>query len=369
MDDRELNRALLARQGLAERIDAPLDKVLERIGAVQAQSWPAAAVALWSRSQDFEPARLYAALADGSLVTGLVHRGTVHLMSAREHPLYAGALEASGKAEPWRTKEQRSDDAAQLRPAIAAAATGRLLDAGQIAELAEAWVAKHPDAIPQEELAKQRDVKWRTLLRGGDLVRVPANGTWGPKAPDAVTGPPAPKATGAALDAVVLCHLRAFGPAGADDIAAWLGWRTGQVNDALGRLGDAVQEIARGRRTLYDVPEGPRPDGDGEAPPRLLAAFDSVILAYAPKRRARLIPDGAFERIYNRANLQIRPTFLLDGLVAGTWSAQVKGKKGSLQLSPFGRLPRGAKAALTAEGEALLAAVYPAATNRAVTVA
>jgi hypothetical protein len=369
MDDRELNRALLARQGLLERIDAPLDEVLERVGAVQAQSWPAAAVALWSRVQGFEPARLYAALTDASLVTGLVHRGTVHLMSAREHPLYAGALEASGKADPWRTKAPRGQDAAGLRPAIAAAARGRVLDAGEIAELAETWVAEHPDAIPGEELAKQRDVRWRTLLRGGDLVRVPAGGTWGPKAPDAVTGPPSPKATGEALDAVVLCHLRAFGPAGADDVAAWLGWRTGQVTEALGRLGDRVEEIAGGRRTLYDVPGAPRPGGDADAPPRLLAAFDSVILAYAPKRRTRLIPDGVFERIYTRANLQIRPTFLLDGLVAGTWSAQVKATKATLQLSPFGRLPRGARAALTSEGEALLAALHPTAANRAVTVA
>jgi hypothetical protein len=70
MDDRELNRALLARQGLLERIDAPLDEALERIGAVQAQSWPAAAVALWTRVADFTPERLYAALDDGALVTG-----------------------------------------------------------------------------------------------------------------------------------------------------------------------------------------------------------------------------------------------------------------------------------------------------------
>jgi hypothetical protein len=368
MDDRECNRALLARQGLLERIDAPLDDVLERVGAVQAQSWPAAAVALWTRVQGFEPQRLYAALEDGSVVTGLVHRGTVHLMSAREHPLYAGALEASGKAAPWRTKAPRGEDADELRAAVAAAAKGRVIDATKVAELAEAWVAEHPDAIPEEELAKQRAVKWRTLLRGGDFLRVPSNGTWSSKAPDAVTGPPLPKATGEALDAVVLCHLRAFGPAGADDVAAWLGWRTGQVTEALDRLGDAVEEIDGGRRTLYDVPGAPRPGGDAEAPPRFLAAFDSVILAYAPKRRARLIPEGTFDRIYNSANLQIRPTFLLDGMVAGTWSAEGKGKKATLTVSPFGRLPRGAKAALTAEGEALLAGVYPAATNRAVTV-
>jgi hypothetical protein len=251
MDDRELNRALLARQGLLERIDGPLDEVLERIGAVQAQSWAAAAVALWTRVADFTPDRLYGALDDGALVTGLVHRGTVHLMSAREHPLYAGVLEASGQADPWRTKAERGTEAAKLRPAIAKAARGAVLNPKDVAELAEAWVAEHPDAIPEEELAKQRAVSWRTLLRGGDLVRVPSGGEWGPRAPDAVTGAPKAKATGTALDAVVLAHLRAFGPAGADDVAAWIGWKARPGRDAIDRVSSDLEELEHGELALY----------------------------------------------------------------------------------------------------------------------
>jgi hypothetical protein len=181
-----------------------------------------------------------------------------------------------------------------------------------------------------------------------------------------VTGPPKAKAKGKALDAIILAHLRAFGPAGADDIAAWISWKAGPVREAVERVVGDLEELEQGRRTLYDVPDGPRPDADTEAPPRYLAAFDSAILAYAPKRRSRLVPEGTFERIYNRANLQIRPTFLLDGFVAGTWSTEVKGKKATLMFSPFARLPRGAKGALVDEGEALLAGVYPKATNRTV---
>ena len=44
----------------------------------------------------------------------------------------------------------------------------------------------------------------------------------------------------------------------------------------------------------------------------------------------------------------------------------MKGRKATLTFSPFARLPRGAKGALTDEGEALLAGVHPKATNRAV---
>jgi hypothetical protein len=365
MNDRELNRALLARQGLLERIDAPVAEALERIGAVQAQSWPAAAVALWSRVEAFTPQVLYDALEDGTALTALVHRGTVHLMSAREHPMYAGTFAASGNAVPWR-RQAPGDDGDALRAALVQAATGTAITAKDVARLAEDWVAEHPDAIPEEELEAQRKVGWRTLLRCGDLVRVPASGTWGSKAPDAVTAPPEERlAPERAVDAAVLAHLRAFGPAGADDVASWLGLKTGQAKQALERAGEDIVEI-EGRRTLYDVPDGPRPDGDAEAPARFLAAFDSVILAYAPKRRSRLIPEGRFEQIYNRANLQIRPTFLLDGIVAGLWSTEVKGRKATLTVTPFARLPRGAKGELTAEAEALLQGVHPAATNRTI---
>jgi hypothetical protein len=359
IDDRALNRALLARQGLLERIHAPLADAIERIGAVQAQSWPAVPVALWSRVQDFSPDALYAALEDETLVTGIVHRGTVHVVSAREHPLYAGVLDAV----PWRTKAEPGKDAAKLPAAIRAAAKGEVLSNDDVAEVAEAFVERHPGALAPEELEHQRKQRWRTLLRSGDLLRVPSSGAWGPKAPDAVTAAPAAKTPAAdALDAVVRAHLRAFGPAGADDVAAWIGWKVGPIREAIERAEGVVELEGR----LYDVEDGPRPDADTEAPVRFLAAFDSVILAYAPKRRARLIPEGAFEQIYNRANLQIRPTFLVDGLVAGTWAAQVKGRKASITVRPFGRLPRGAKGELGAEAEALLAGVHPSATNRSV---
>lgn len=49
LDDRALNRALLARQGLLEPFDLPIAETVERIGAVQSQYWPAPPVALFSR--------------------------------------------------------------------------------------------------------------------------------------------------------------------------------------------------------------------------------------------------------------------------------------------------------------------------------
>ena len=43
-----LNRAVLARQGLLERLDLPPAEAVEAVGALQAQYWPAPPAALWS---------------------------------------------------------------------------------------------------------------------------------------------------------------------------------------------------------------------------------------------------------------------------------------------------------------------------------
>src|SRR6202008_143199 len=114
-------------------------------------------------------------------------------------------------------------------------------------------------------------------------------------------------------------------------------------------------------RALYDLPDAPRPDGDADAPPRLLAAFDSALLAYAAKHRARILPPEYRDDVYERANLRIRPSFLVDGLVAGTWSSEVRRREAVVTLKPLGKLTRGARAALTEEAERLARAVHPAA--------
>jgi hypothetical protein len=367
LPDRALNRALLARQGLLERFDSAVVDVVEAIGAMQGQAWSALPVGLWSRMRSFVPADLYAALESGDLRWGIGLRGTLHLVSAREHPAYA--VVAHGATAGWaRVLEQTSDGMDALRAALLSYAGPQSRTNEQIRDFAELWVGDHPQAIDAAEVEAQRALNWRPIYRWSALTRVPNGGAWGTKPPPdhlAVAIPPTSRlapSTGSALADVARAHLRAFGPAAVEDIASWTGTPTPPLRELVQRLGGELVSFADDHgRTLYDLPDAPRPDPETPAPARLLGAFDSTLLAYASKRRERILPDGLKDIVYQKGNLQIRPSFLVDGLVAGTWSAEVRRREATLTIRPVGRLTKAAGKELTAEGEGLLAALHPTA--------
>ncbi len=368
-----LNRALLARQGLLERLDAPLAEAVEAIGAVQAQQWNAPPVALWSRVEGFTPGDLYAALEAGDLVTGTLLRVTLHLVSAREHPAYA-AVAAAEAGHHWRRTDAEPGKAvAPLLTKLRAYARRTPRTGEEVGAFIEEWVAEHPDALDPGELERQRELQWRPFQRWSAFVRVPADGAWGSKAPTSLSTAPRPRGApkgDAALDEVVRRHLRAFGPAAADDVASWIGARNPPVRAALERLeGELVRLEDEDGRALHDLAGAPRPEPDTPAPVRLLAPFDSVLLAYASKRRERILPDEHRDAVYERRNLRIRPTYLVDGRVAGTWALEVKRRVAVVTLTALQKLPRATRSELVAEAERLAKAIQPEAKGHDVVVA
>jgi hypothetical protein len=351
MTDRELNRALLARQGLLERMDAPLTEVVESIGAMQGQAWAALVPGLWSRMASFSAADLYGALERGDLHWGIGIRGTLHLVSAREHPDYA----AVAATDNWhRAIGETTDGMRELRAAVLNFAKREARTREEIREFSDAWVHDHPGAIDAREVEAQRSLKWRPVLRWSRLIRVPKDGKWGAKAPADHLAAPGADAGEGALERVARAHLRAFGPASAEDVAQWIGWRAPPVRELLDRLDDLVRIDA-----LYDLPDAPLPDPDTPAPPRLLGAFDSTLLAYASGHRGRILPEGLRDVVYEKKNLQIKPAFLVDGLVAGIWSIEVRRREATLTLRPAKKLPAKVRKELTAEAERLARALHP----------
>ncbi len=100
-------------------------------------------------------------------------------------------------------------------------------------------------------------------------------------------------------------------------------------------------------------------------PVRYLPEFDNLVLAYDD--RSRVIADE-HRPLVTTKNLRVRATFLVDGVVAGTWTIEVKRKVATVRLAPFGSLPARAAKALTVEGEALARFAEPAAASHAVAI-
>jgi len=307
LSERALNRALLARQGLLEPLAGDPVEVLERIGPLQAQNWAAPPVGLWARTG--RKAELTPALEGRRLLYGTLLRGTLHLVSAAQYPSYAAVVEASGargqpQFEPLRQALLEFAAEPRTQP--------------ELVDFVEGWVTGHGGKIDAAELARQRQYRWRPLLRWHALVRAPEGRRSEHRALAAPVAPAQWPDSDTALRDVVRLHLQAFGPAAADDVAQWIGFKTPPVRAALEGLDLERFEDERGRR-LFDLADAPRPHPETPAPPRLLPWFDNVVLAYAPANRGRILPDAYRDRVYVRANLQWLPLLLLDGMVAGTW--------------------------------------------------
>jgi len=85
LSERELNRALLARQLLLERATSPIPTAIERIGGLQTQYAPSAYIGLWSRVTGLERDDLTRALERRAVIQGTLMRVTIHMVSARDY--------------------------------------------------------------------------------------------------------------------------------------------------------------------------------------------------------------------------------------------------------------------------------------------
>jgi len=74
-----------------------------------------------------------------------------------------------------------------------------------------------------------------------------------------------------------------------------------------------------------------------------------VLLSHA--RRTGILPERHYDLAVNRKNLDIAPTFLVDGFVAGRWRYE----RGRVLLEPFEHLSRSVRLELDEEAERLAA--------------
>jgi hypothetical protein len=301
LSQRELNRALLARQLLLERSRLPIPRALERIGGIQNQYAPNAYIRLWSCLEGFRREDLTRALVRRTVVNATLMRGTIHVVSKRDYwPL---AVAIRGPQREWRLRARKPGEseletsAAKLRAIMAEG--------------------------PREygELARIAGSGWDLAGLWPELVRVPPSGTWEQRrahlfhTAEAWVGPESVSVDDA-LDHLVGRYLGAFGPARATDVAKWAHMKPHDVAPALERLRLRRFRDEAGKE-LLDIPRAPLPAPETPAPVRFLPTWDAVLLVHA--RRTGILPEEYRPRVFSTKTPHSVGTFLVDGAVAGTW--------------------------------------------------
>jgi hypothetical protein len=314
---------------------------------MQAQAPQTPYVGLWCRLERFQPEELSQLLLDRRVVRVALMRGTVHLVTADDclslrplvQPIYDRDLATNQNWAPafagldLDTVESAGRALVEQRPR-----TPKELGI----ELAERWPGRDPAALAYA---------CRSRL---PLVQVPPRGLWGASGQTTCTTAESwlgrPLHPSPSVDEVVRRYLAAFGPATVADVQAWSGLT--RLREVLDRLRPSLLEFVDERgRTLFDVPDGPRPDADTPAPVRFLPEFDNLLLSHAD--RTRVISDEDRRQLMT-VNGIIPGAFLVDGWFRGIWKIRRTRGAATLTITPFRAMSKKATSAVTAEGARLL---------------
>ncbi len=299
--------------------------------------------------------------ADRTLVKTFGPRGTVHLLPAVDLPLWTGALSALPSSVPQHpegvrfTAGQAAEVIAAIGDALAAAgptaegpgraesvAEGLTVDelTDAIAERTGPWAVERTMDAFQDKWPRWRQLT-STAAHRGVLCFGPGRGRkvtyshprrWLPGF--------APADGDAALRALVLRYLHAYGPATPQNFARWLAISPRYAADLFGRLAGSGADLERvdlNGAAAWVVA------GDTETPPephrgiRLLPYFDPYVVAGQP--RAWLYPGTAAARALSPSGQAGNyPVLLVDGVVGGVWHQRRSGRQLALTVEPLAEL-------------------------------
>jgi hypothetical protein len=342
---RELNRATLGRQLLLEREPLNVLDGVRRVVALQAQHAASPYLALWNRLSGFSPADLDTAFTGREVVKATLMRITLHAVHADDYQVFREAMQptlyASRLGHRFAVGGLTPADGDELVPELLAFA-----DQPRTAAEMQAWV--------EERLGAEKQAgAWWGLRAYAPLLRVATGGPWSFNTRStyvaARTGrvPTGRETAAQALQTLVLRYLEGFGPATVADVAQFAMVQRAPIRQALRALDGFVEQLEGPDGTgLFDIPGAPRPPSDTPAPPRLMAMWDSTLLAYAD--RGRVIPPE-YRRLVIRNNGDVLPTLLVDGYVAGVW----RPVDGGIEATAFHDLPPAAWEALATEARSL----------------
>jgi hypothetical protein len=315
-----VRRARLRAQALRGRPLPSADAVVERLLAVQAQDPRGMRLAVRARTSGLFASDVDAALDDGRLVVSWLNRGTLHLVAREDWPWLHALTTPQLATGSARRLRQEGVSPAQAERGVAV--VRRELDGGPRTRaqlrvaLTDAGVPVAGQALVHVLLAAAlQGVCVRGPMAGGEQAFV-AVGDW--------LGAPPRVDRDLALGELAVRYLAGHGPARDADLARWAGVTLGDARRGLARISNRLVEVDGGLVELAGRAE-PR----GAAPPRLLGAFDPLLLGWTSRDdvvgdlRGLVTSNGVF-----------RPFALVEGRAVATWSL-VRGRVRLVEPEPL----------------------------------
>jgi hypothetical protein len=336
LTERDLNRAVLARQLLLERVNVSVPQAFERVGGLQTQEARSGYIGLWARLDGFERDSLTRALERGSAAHGTAMRITIHMLSKGDYWLFTEGMREP-RRESWKKSHARRVDVKKM-PAVAKKVRALLAEGPR-------WRREIVEELGLDSPS------WNGVGMWIDLLRVPPSGIWERPRGDlyALAEERLGRVQVTAEEGrrhLLRRYLRAFGPATLKDAANWAGL-PGKILATTAEAMPLRRFRAEDGAELLDLPRAPLPHPETPAPPRLLPIWDATLLAHT--RRAGILPERHRKKIFNTNTPHSLSAFLVDGQVAGSWQLE----RGKVTLQSFERLPSGVRKQLDEEAERL----------------
>jgi hypothetical protein len=280
---------------------------------------------------------------DRTVVKSFGPRGTVHLLSTADLPMWTGALSALPASVPMHpepvrfTPEQADEVIAAIGDALAD--TELTVDelTAAIVDRTGPWAGERTMEAFQDRWPRWRQLTSTAAHRGvlcfgpnrGRNVTYTNPHRWLPGF--------RPDDGDAALRTLVTRYLHAYGPATPQHFARWLAIPPRRAVDLFDELDGDLEHVE------LDGEPGWVIAGDTATPPqphrgvRLLPYFDAFVVAGQP--RERLFPGPAATRGLTPAGQAGNyPVLLVDGVVGGVWHQRRTGRKLAITVEPLRNL-------------------------------
>ena len=328
-------RRFAAQQLSGMRARGPVE-VAERLLAIQAQDPRGARLAVRSRTSGLTAGDVDRALTeDRSLLITWLNRGTLHLVRSEDywwlHQLTAKPQYQIGcqrnLARFGVSQEQADKGVAAVERALLT--HGPQVRAQLAEQIASAGLPRNGGvALHVLMLASLRGIAVRGPMVGAQHAYVSVR--------DWLGMPPPALDRELALAELARRYLAGHGPASDRDLAKWAGLPLGQVRGGLRAIAGELRERPDGLAELAAASQ----DQVSMPPPRLLGAFDAVLLGWESRDSVLGGKPGVVTM-----NGLFRPFALVDGRAAGIWAYSA----GQVTLDLFGPLSADTDAALAAE--------------------